>query len=95
MANYKFSEGAKEDLIRKHHFGVQKFGMNQADKYFNTFFEYFNKISENPFSFKTVDHIRSGYRQCPFDSDSIHFRLKENKVEIMAIIGMQDKDNKL
>jgi hypothetical protein len=37
MANYKLSNIAKEDLIRIHHFGVEKFGMNQDDKYFNIF----------------------------------------------------------
>jgi len=27
MAKYRLSQGAKEDLIRIHHYGVQKFGM--------------------------------------------------------------------
>jgi toxin ParE1/3/4 len=38
MANYKLSNVAKEDLIRIHRFGVQPFGVNQADKYFDAFF---------------------------------------------------------
>ena len=37
MAKYRLSEEAKEDLIRIHHFGVEKFGVMQADKYFNSF----------------------------------------------------------
>ena len=37
MANYKLSNAAKEDLIRIHHYGVQRFGMQQADAYFNSF----------------------------------------------------------
>ena len=43
MANYKFSEVAREDLIRIHQCGVQKFGMLQVDKYFNPFFTQFEK----------------------------------------------------
>jgi plasmid stabilization system protein ParE len=29
---------AKDDLIRIYHFGAEKFGITQADKYFNSFF---------------------------------------------------------
>lgn len=51
MAEYKLSNAAKEDLIRIHHFGVEKFGIKQADKYFNTFFDHFEIIAQGPFSF--------------------------------------------
>lgn len=95
MPNYKLSNEAKEDLIRIHHYGVAKFGMRQADKYFNSFFEYFEMISKNPFSFETVDNLRSGYRRCPCGSDTIYFRLVNSKIEIMAIVGKQDLINKL
>jgi toxin ParE1/3/4 len=93
MANYKLSNEAKEDLIRIHTYGTSKFGIKQADKYFNTFFEYFEIISENPYSFNSVDHIRKGYRRCPCSSDNIYFRLIEDQVEIMAIVGKQDLKN--
>lgn len=48
MANYKISNLAKEDLIRIHRYGVEKFGLNQADKYFNSLFEYFEIIAKTP-----------------------------------------------
>lgn len=79
-----------EDLIRIHHFGVEKFGVKQADKYFNEFFNYFDRIASNPFAFETVDHIREGYRRCPCGSDTIYYRIVHDKVEIMSIIGQQD-----
>ena len=60
MDNYKLTKNAKDDLIRIHHYGVYKFGMSQADKYFNTFFEYFEIIANNPYSFESVDYIRPG-----------------------------------
>ncbi len=90
MAKYKLSEAAKEDLIRIHLFGVERFGIRQADKYFNSFFDYFDLISKNPFSFESVDHIRKGYRKCLCGSDTIYFRLNDGIVEIMAVIGKQD-----
>ena len=93
MAKYKLSNSAKEDLIRIHHFGVKKFGMNQADKYFESFFEYFEIIAERPYSFESVDFIKENYRRCPCGSDNIYYRIYNDVVEIMSIIGRQDLKN--
>jgi len=90
MAKYKLSNSAKEDLIRIHHFGVKKFGMTQADKYFKSFFEYFDIIAERPFSFESVEFIKADYRRCPCGSDNIYYRINNDIVEIMSIIGCQD-----
>jgi toxin ParE1/3/4 len=95
MAEYRLSNAAKEDLIRIHHFGVEKFGIIQADKYFDTFFDYFEIIAQRPFSFESVDYIKEGYRRCPCGSDTIYYRIIDNIVEVMAIVGMQDLKNLL
>lgn len=92
MANYKLSNTAKEDLIRIHHYGVKKFGITQADKYFDSFFEYFDNITQRPFSFESVDYIKKGYRRCVCGSDSIYFKVNIDIVEIMTIIGKQDSN---
>jgi len=93
MADYKISNEAKEDLIRIHHYGVQKFGMAQADKYFEAFFEAFEIIAEQPYSFESVDYIKPGFRRCVCGSDSIYYRINDDVVEIMAIVGRQDLKN--
>ena len=93
MAKYRLSNSAKDDLIRIHHYGVKKFGMAQADKYFDSFFKYFDIIAQRPFSFESVDFIKNGYRRCVCGSDSIYYRINEDKVEIMTIIGRQDLNN--
>lgn len=93
MAKYRLSKTAKEDLIRIHQYGVQKFGMAQADKYFETFFEYFDIIAQQPYSFESVDYIKNGYQRCVCGSDSIYYRINNEIVEIMAIIGSQDINN--
>ncbi|HBU79974.1 MAG TPA: type II toxin-antitoxin system RelE/ParE family toxin [Muricauda sp.] len=95
MAKYRLSNTAKEDLIRIHQYGVQRFGMAQADKYFETFFEYFQIIAEQPYSFESVDHIKKGYKSCVCGSDSIYYKLNNDLVEIIAIIGSQDFNNVL
>ncbi len=93
MAEYRLSNAAKEDLIRIHHYGVENFGIAQADKYFDKLFDYFEIIALNPFSFESVDYIKQGYRRCPCGSDTIYYRVNDNMVEIMAIVGMQDLRN--
>ena len=92
MAEYRISNQAKEDLIRIHQFGVLKFGETQADKYYNSFFEYFDLIAQRPMSFESVDFIKPGYRRCVCGVDSIFYRINGNISEIMAIIGRQDID---
>jgi len=93
MVSYRLSNEAKKDLIRIHHYGVKKYGITQADKYFNAFFEHFEIIAERPFSFESVDYIKDGYRRSVCGVDSIYFRVVNDTVEIMAIIGKQDLNN--
>lgn len=90
MDKFKLSNEAKEDLIRIHQYGIVQFGMIQADKYFESFFDCFNTIAKRPYSFESVDYIKLGYRRCVCGSDSIYFKVNKNVVEIMAIIGRQD-----
>ncbi|MEM1406731.1 MAG: type II toxin-antitoxin system RelE/ParE family toxin [Bacteroidota bacterium] len=93
MANYRLSNTAKEDLIRIHHFGISRFGIDQADKYFDSFFKYFDIIAQRPYAFEAVNFIKPGYRRCVCGSDSIYYRIKDEVVEIMTIIGRQDIEN--
>jgi len=93
MAEYRLSNTAKEDLIRIHHFGVEKFGVIQVDKYFDLFFDCFEAIAQRPFSFESVDYVKKGYRRCPCGSDTIYYKINDNMVEIMAIVGIQNLKN--
>lgn len=90
MSEYRLSNVAKEDLIRIYNYGVKQFGIRQADKYFENFFVHFELIAENPFAFESVDFIKPGYRRCVCGVDSILYKVNEDLVEIMTIIGRQD-----
>lgn len=90
MTKYKLSKVAKDDLIRIHQYGIERFGMNQADKYFNSFFDHFEIITKRPLSFEAVDFIKPGYRRCVCGVDTIYFRIVDDSVEIMTIIGRQE-----
>jgi toxin ParE1/3/4 len=90
MSEYRLSNVAKEVLIRIYNYGAKQFGIRQADKYFENFFVHFELIAENPFAFESVDFIKPGYRRCVCGADSILYKVNEDLVEIMTIIGRQD-----
>ena len=90
MSNYRLSNLAKEDLKRIYSYGVHKFGETQAERYFNSFFDYFEIIAQRPYSFEAVDFIKSGYRRCVCGADSIFYCVVDGQVHIMTIIGRQE-----
>jgi toxin ParE1/3/4 len=94
MAEYRISEVAREDLIRIYSYGLKTFGEKQAEKYYDSFFKYFDIIALRPYSFEAVKFIKPGYRRCVSGSDSIYFRINDDgNVDIMTIVGKQDISN--
>ena len=85
MANYRINEDAKVDLQRIYRRGVLEFGEAQADRYFE-------ELAEQPLQYPAVDDIREGYRRSVCGVDSIYYRIVDNTVEIMRILGQQDTD---
>jgi toxin ParE1/3/4 len=73
-------------------YGYKEYGEEQADEYFYSFFEAFLKIAESTLIYQSVDNIKLGYRRCPHRSDVIYYRINQNTIEGMAIIGGQDTD---
>ncbi len=90
MGSYKLSSEAKEDIRRIYHHGVRNWGVEQADKYYNALFDRFDKIANNPYMYQSVDYIRLGYRHSVCGVDTIYFRVENDVVEIMSVIGSQN-----
>ena len=91
MYSYVLTKDAEEDLDRIHEYGVHRFGMMQADQYYEMFFECFDKIAFNPFMFPSSSHLNKGYRYCVCGVDTIYYRMiSDDLVEIVTIIGRQN-----
>lgn len=71
MASYRLTESAREDLRRIYGYGVREFGEAQADKYYDSLFERFEHLAQNPQMYPSVDHIRPGYKRSVCGVDSI------------------------
>ena len=95
MGNYKLSPNAEADLYRIWLRGLCEHGEAQADKYYAAFFERFEQLAEHPYLYPSVDFIREGYRRSVCGVDSIYYRIEDNAVEIMSILGRQDVDTAL
>lgn len=92
MANYRLTKEAKEDLLRIHEYGTFAFGIHQAYNNLNDFFDCLELIARQPLAFESVDQIKSGYTRCVCGVESIFYKMENDKVEIITIVGRQDID---
>ena len=92
MGSYRLSAQAETDLIRIHQWGIQRFGEEQGDLYYFKLIDQCELIAATPLLYPTADDTRQGYRRCVCGVDTIYYRIIQDTVEIMAIIGRQDTD---
>jgi toxin ParE1/3/4 len=92
MGNYKLTSDAKADLRRIYNMGLEKWGEARADNYYNDFFDRFEQLAEQPYLYQAVDFIRKGYRKSVCGVDTIYYRVVGDTVEIISILGRQDRD---
>jgi toxin ParE1/3/4 len=90
MYSYKLNIQAEEDLTRIFEYGMGRFGLLQANKYYEMLFDCFTKITSNPFLFPEAIRYREGYRYSVCGVDTIFYKINSDMVEIMAIIGRQN-----
>lgn len=90
MYRYKLNIQVEEDLTRIFEYGNGRFGLIQAEKYYDMLFECFFKIASNPFLFPNANHFKKGYRYCVCGVDTIFYKINSDEIEIMTIIGRQN-----
>ena len=90
MASYRLSEKADEDLSRLYEYGVIHYGQDRADRYYDGLIERFEHLTENPRLWPAVDHIRPGYRRSVYERHSIYYRIDQDEIVIVRILGQQD-----
>lgn len=53
---------------------------------------HFEKLAVQPFLYPAVENIRERYRRSVCGTDSVYYRVEDDTIEIMAIIGRQELD---
>lgn len=89
----KISASADHDLDAIYEYGFKHWGEEQADIYYDGLINHFDQLCENPFIYATVDDIRAGYRRSICGVHSVYYRVTQDEVEVMAIIGRQNTDD--
>ena len=95
MASYRLSKAARADLRRIYRYGTRNFGPDKANEYHDAMFSSFSRIAFEPYLYVAVDELRAGYRRAVYGAHSIYYRLTDDGVEIMRVLGRQNPDDRL
>jgi len=49
-------------------------------------------IASAPLSYQSAGHLRQGYRRFPHRADVIYYRINQDWIDVMTILGSQDVD---
>jgi toxin ParE1/3/4 len=95
MAPYKLTKAADEDYERIFEFGIDQFGLAQALDYQNGMKQRFEQLARRPNRYQAVDHIRQGYRRSVYHAHSIYYRIDQDLVLIVRVLGRENPDTSL
>jgi toxin ParE1/3/4 len=87
---YRLTTAAEQDLLLISLYGLQQFGPQQARVYHTRLVNRFEELAKTPDLYQPVEHIRKGYRRSVCGAHSIYYRVHENKIEIVRILGAQE-----
>jgi len=90
------SKKAVSDLEEVWLYTVEKWSVEQADRYYNLIVDEINYISRNINAGKSMEHVRKGYRASKVKSHLIFYRVINGVIEIIRILHERmDIDNRL
>jgi len=93
---YVISKKAISDLEDIWVYTVEKWSIEQADRYYSLIFDEINFLCMNVDAGKSMEHVRKGYRASKVKSHLIFYRVVNSVVEIIRILHERmDLDNRL
>jgi len=93
---FVISKKAVSDLEEIWLYTVEKWSVEQADRYYNLIFDEINYICKNSISGKSMEHVRKGYRASKVKSHLIFYRILNDTIEVIRILHERmDIENRL
>src|SRR5258706_16343898 len=83
---YVITKKAVSDLEEIWLYTIEKWSVNQADRYYNLIFDEIDFICKNIDAGKSMEHIRKGYRASKVKSHLIFYRIQNDTVEVIRIL---------
>jgi len=90
VAGYRLSKRALEDLDRLYEYGVETFGLEQANHYYDGLIVKFQDIADNPQHAAAMNHIYPELRRSVYKRHSVYFLPASGGVQIVRILGRED-----
>ena len=93
---FVISKKAVSDLEEIWLYTVEKWSIEQADRYYNLVFDEINYICRNINAGKSMEHVRKGYRASKVKSHLIFYRVLNDTIEVIRILHERmDIENRL
>ncbi|MGA1342286.1 MAG: type II toxin-antitoxin system RelE/ParE family toxin [Hyphomonas sp.] len=92
---YYLTQAADADLERLYEWGIDRFGVNVADEYYDGLIARLAQIANTPQLWQEVNHIRAGYRRSVYFAHSIYFRVEASGVFIVRVLGRENPQTSL
>jgi toxin ParE1/3/4 len=86
MAEYRLTPAAERDLEAIWTFTVQRWGVEQANRYTDFLAAVFAELAQSPKTAPACDHIRHGYRRRSVERHMIYFRITNYGIAIVRIL---------
>ena len=90
MTDLLLSPLAESDLRRIFLYGLERFGALRAAEYREGINNRFQQIVTNPLRYPEVASIKAGYRRSVYIAHSIYYRIENDQIVILRILGRQD-----
>ncbi len=93
---YLISKKAISDLEEIWLYTVEKWSIEQADRYYNLIVDEINYICENSDAGKSMEHVRKGYSASKVKFHLIFYKVSNDIIEIVRILHERmDIENRL
>ena len=83
---FVISKKAVSDLEEIWLYTVEKWSVEQADRYYNLLFDEINYICKHNNAGKPMEHVRKGYRASKVKSHLIFYRILPDMIEVIRIL---------
>jgi toxin ParE1/3/4 len=93
---FVITKKAVSDLEEIWLYTIEKWSLEQADRYYNLIFDEINFICKNSTAGKSMEHVRKSYRASKVKSHLIFYRVVNDIIEVIRILHERmDIENRL
>ena len=86
MGEYRLTPAAEHDLAAIWTYTVERWGMDQAQRYLDIMVQAFSELARSPNSSPACGHIRAGYRRRSVELHMVYYRVTDYGVAIIRVL---------